>query len=342
MKLLEAYIYFKLGLDYARSIPKISHLANLLKCLSAGNTQTHVHSFSPISTVIFVNRKCNLSCPYCYILGELNHEEAKEYDLQPSELKAILDHPLVRNSIRIGFTGGEPFLNRNIFEMIEIVKARKHLLSIVTNALPLLREDVLKELIRTRPNIVSISMYEQNEDKIGPVIAELVGHNIFVKIHKVLEADRLRQIVDHTVDRALDWRVRNILFLNYYPSDGEFQKVIFDDNQEYGEIVRKVSKDYAYKLIIKWPGELHRDKSRRKCKMPFQTIQVDNKGNISPCCFEIPRGNEYGNLFNTKRGCDVFNSEFYLNLRNSLLDSGQPLNRICRNCYLLHENFYGL
>ena len=258
------------------------------------------------------------------------------------ELEAILDHPLVRNSIRIGFTGGEPFLNNKIFEMIEIVKSRKHLLSIVTNGLPLLREDLLKEVIRARPNIVSISLYEKNEEKIGPVIMELLSNNIFVKIHKVLEADKLREIIDHTIGKALDWRVRNILFLNYYPSDGELQKVIFDDNQEYRKIVGRISRDYAYKLIIKWPGELHRDKSRRKCKMPFQTIQVDNKGNISPCCFEIPKSTEYGNLFNANHGYDVFNSEFYLNLRNSLLDSGRPLHHICRNCYLLHENFYGL
>lgn len=319
---------------------------NLAKCISAGlagRYGTKITSFTPISTVIFINRKCNLSCPVCYILDELNLKNAKEYDITLTQLRYLLDHPLLKNSIRIGFTGGEPFLNKNIFELIGEVKRRNHILSIVTNGLLLGRNDYVKRVVNSNIDILSISLYAENQDKLDNIFTDLIDGGVFIKLHKVLEASNLRQMVYDTIERALQWRIKNILFLNYYPTEDANHNIIFDTNEEFNEIKKEVNTIYKNRLFIKWPAPLSSHKLRRLCKMPFQTLSVDCSGNIAPCCFTIPDEHIYGNVFTNKEDLSkAFNSAFYQELRLSLLDTKRPPYQICKNCYLLHENFYGL
>ena len=346
MRNLEYYSYYRFAKRYILSWPKWSHMWNLVKCVSAGFSGkygTQITSFTPISTVIFVNRKCNLSCPVCYILDELNLKNAKEFDISLNELRVLLDHPLIKNSIRIGFTGGEPFLNKNIFELIDEVKKRKHILSIVTNGLILGRNDFVNRVVNSNIDLISISLYEENQEKLDKIITDLIDGGVFIKLHKVLEAGKLRQIIYDTIEKALQWRTNNILFLNYYPVKDDYQNVIFDNNEEFDEIKKEVKAKYNNRLNIKWPVPLSTNKSLRLCKMPFQTLTVDSIGNIAPCCFTIPDEYRYGNILNNEGNLSkAFNSAFYQELRLSLLDTKRPLHQICNNCYLLHENFYGL
>lgn len=98
---------------------------------------------------------CNLTCRNCYIessptndaLVYLTGEEVAGY---LDELGEIQDGPNQDDEIEIGFTGGEPFMNPAIMEMLEDTLVRGHSALVLTNAMrPMRRHEArLLELQR--------------------------------------------------------------------------------------------------------------------------------------------------------------------------------------------------
>ena len=83
---------------------------------------------------------CNIACRNCYILSSPEND-ALVY-LTPSEVAAYLDEiaTLGLGTREIGFTGGEPFMNPGIVEMIEASLVRGHEVLVLTNAMrPMMR-----------------------------------------------------------------------------------------------------------------------------------------------------------------------------------------------------------
>jgi len=94
-----------------------------------------------ISSVIFT-RGCNFKCPYCHN-PELIPFQKTDSDIDPDEIFSFL-------KARKGFidavviTGGEPCLQKNIFEFAEKIKKMGFLLKLDTNGS---RPDILEKLL---------------------------------------------------------------------------------------------------------------------------------------------------------------------------------------------------
>lgn len=78
---------------------------------------------------------CNLACPSCYI--ESSPRNDRLAFLSRAEVRACLDEAagLAPPPHEIGFTGGEPFANRDITGMIEDALARGFRVLVLTNAM---------------------------------------------------------------------------------------------------------------------------------------------------------------------------------------------------------------
>ncbi len=94
----------------------------------------------------FTGSKCNLECTHCYV------ESGPKANIHPfltlKSFKKRLNEVLKQNysKLQVYFTGGEPFINPDILEMISI--ALNHAdTTILTNAI-LLNEDKIKELFK--------------------------------------------------------------------------------------------------------------------------------------------------------------------------------------------------
>ena len=78
---------------------------------------------------------CNLACPHCYIESS-PHNDRLAY-LTMAEVAAYLDE-IERNRLgtrQIGFTGGEPFMNPELLDMLEDVLERGFESLVLTNAM---------------------------------------------------------------------------------------------------------------------------------------------------------------------------------------------------------------
>jgi pyruvate-formate lyase-activating enzyme len=94
---------------------------------------------------------CNLTCVNCYIESSPRND-ALVY-LSAAEVAAFLDEAETLGAApeEVGFTGGEPFLNREITAMAEAALARGHAVLILTNAMrPMRRFDAALLDLRAR------------------------------------------------------------------------------------------------------------------------------------------------------------------------------------------------
>lgn len=86
---------------------------------------------------------CNIACEHCYIESSPSND-ALEY-ITAAEVASYLDQLTERGwgVTEIGFTGGEPFMNPQIIEMLEDSLARGHEILVLTNAMrPMMRPRV--------------------------------------------------------------------------------------------------------------------------------------------------------------------------------------------------------
>lgn len=334
-------IYFKLARNFVLAKPRISQVHNFVKYIYHTvfrSLPEEIHGFTPISQIICVTRRCNLHCSFCHSLDKLNNKTAWEYELDAERLRKILDHPLVRNCLRINFTGGEPFLNKQIFDLIRMVRKRGHLVTVGTNGT--LIQSLSHDILRAGIDALGISLYEENKDKLHNNIP-LVSGKIFTKLHKVIFSDMLEDIYE-TVSMALDLKVAGVLFQNFYPSKEEdVSRCVFDDNDHYFAIREEIERKYQDKIDIVWFAPLPREISTapRRCRMVWQNLKIDAQGNIGACCFTFPDGERFGNMF---ADSDVWNNPFFIGMRRMMKNPAIPLSAMCRKCYLLTENLYGI
>ncbi len=88
----------------------------------------------PLSVHVDLTMRCNETCVHCYRVIERRDE------LTTAEVTALL-HELARaGTLYLTFSGGEVFLRRDLFELIEVAKRLRFDLRLKTNALLVTRE----------------------------------------------------------------------------------------------------------------------------------------------------------------------------------------------------------
>ncbi len=66
---------------------------------------------------IHTNNSCNLTCSHCLVNSSPNEDKG----LSTETIKKIIDEAVILGTTRFYFTGGEPFMRKDIFELIDYV-----------------------------------------------------------------------------------------------------------------------------------------------------------------------------------------------------------------------------
>ena len=119
---------------------------------------------------------CNIECKNCYI--ESSPKNDRLVYLTFEEVKSFIDEAINKNlaTNEIGFTGGEPFMNKDILKMIEYSLSKNFKVLVLSNAMkPMLnrKEDLLKLNHQNLTIRVSIDHYEKEKHE------EIRGKNTF-------------------------------------------------------------------------------------------------------------------------------------------------------------------
>jgi radical SAM protein with 4Fe4S-binding SPASM domain len=111
------------------------------------------HLVGPLAVHLEIIGACNLTCTHCFA-GELprNHDP-----LRVSEMENLFDDLARLGSFRLGLTGGEPLLRKDLFDILDAATERGLHPCLTTNGL-LLTDDIARELGRRRFIWLNVSL----------------------------------------------------------------------------------------------------------------------------------------------------------------------------------------
>jgi radical SAM protein with 4Fe4S-binding SPASM domain len=156
----------------------------------------------PLYTILETTYSCNLSCKHCYIPN--NYRDKKNGYLSTNEIKGLLKEIASLGGLYVVFTGGEPLLRKDIFELIKFAKKLNFYVILFTNG-SLINKYVAKKLSELRINRVEISLYGNKEvhnsfvggyevfDKVVKGIKFLKDENIEVFVKTVINKENFKQ-----------------------------------------------------------------------------------------------------------------------------------------------------
>lgn len=100
---------------------------------------------APILIDISLTKKCNLHCDYCSALASSDYDDSQELTVE--EYKNIFDQIDKMHVHRISLGGGEPFVRKDFFDILELATQHKFATVINTNA-TLIDEEVALKLAK--------------------------------------------------------------------------------------------------------------------------------------------------------------------------------------------------
>lgn len=109
----------------------------------------------PLRVMFELTYGCNFKCPHCYIPD--GYKNKKDAELKTGDVFLILDQLADIGCFYLGFTGGEPFLRKDIFDILWHAKKKGFQVIVYTNG-SLIDEKKAGQLKRVKPNKIDITI----------------------------------------------------------------------------------------------------------------------------------------------------------------------------------------
>jgi len=264
------------------------------RCITALHSTRKNDVVIPIYASFAITNKCPYNCWHCYI------NSLKEEDM-PTESVLNIIHMLQDLGISvIAFTGGEPLLRTDIYEIISKIDTKKSSVVLFSTGYGLTKEKA--EKLRDAGLfgiIIGLEHIDQEtQDKLrnhdGSYKQALTGiknakeAGLYVGISTVATKERIKtgEIWDF-IRFARKKEVDEVLILEPIPVGKivDEEKVILT-NKERKQLIKlhkKTNKNKKYTRVLSYP--YRESKKIMGCCAGYQYIHVTASGNICPCSF---------------------------------------------------------
>ncbi len=287
----------------------------------------------PVSYSIEPTNHCNLKCPECPSgLGELTRPLGL---LSVKDFKSIIDQ--IKNTgfyIQLYFQG-EPYINKNLPEMIKYAQSKNIYVSISTNG-HFVNEKNVDKIIEKAPDKLIFSMdgldeksyqnyrvggsFKKADEGLRLLIQrrnELGRKKPFVEFQFIVMKQN-ENMIDEVKKYGKDVGVNKVVFKTMQVSSYENALHFLPDNQKY-------SRYQVSNGILKIKNKL-----KNHCFALWRTSVITWDGKVVPCCFDKDANFELGELTN-KTMKDIWKSEPYQDFRQGVLNDRKGLS-MCTNC----------
>ncbi|MEU8148067.1 StsB family radical SAM/SPASM domain sactipeptide maturase [Nonomuraea sp. NPDC048901] len=295
---------------------------------------------APLKMVYYaITDGCNLRCPYCYassekpLPGELNTAESLDLVTQAAELGAEV----------VIFTGGEPMLRKDLFDVAGRVKELGMRANIITNGTIIRKQETARRVAETF-STVTVSM----DGGTAEIHERTRGKGTFAKTVaalRMLNAEGVRPIINHVVTQE---NVDHISELAELLSDIDVALVRSmhhsdlgrgaQDGDSFGWAEYKRLHKFSWtdprarNLLPDGPLGQQSCQTRINCGLGGTEIYVNSLGNVYPC--KLVTGTEHlaGNVRRSSLR-ELFASPVLADLRSNAVFAGDNLTD-CRRCYI--------
>ncbi len=296
---------------------------------------------------------CNLRCKMCPLNTGLKR---KQGFLKFENFKYVFDQI---NPAYLNLTGiGEPFLNPDLFNIIEYAKNKKAMVKLDTNG-TFLNEKNIKKILNTKIDIISTSIdgadkksyekirigsdFELVRKNIKNLVKERNKRNSKSKIHMffILQEDNiqnLRNFIKLAEELGVDYMAGS--FVVTLGKNENKKNKIFSRKGNLKELIEKTKKIVKESKIeisidplleyLEYNGEKEFYNEKTPCYMPWYSTFITWDGYVNPCDFSCDNEIVFGNVFKEPFK-KIWNNEKYKRFRLDVLKNRSKIN-ICRGC----------
>ncbi len=288
----------------------------------------------PVLVAVEPTNLCNLQCAECPTgTNGLSRSKGAMEMILFHKITDELSHHLIS---MIFYFQGEPFLSKNLFEMIKKANEKNIYTYCSTNGHFLSLENIRK-VINSGLDELIISLdgttqqvYEQYR-RSGSLEKVLSGTKALIqekkRLKSVLPYAKFQFLVvkpnEYQIDEAKALAkfvgVDKIVFKTAQIYNFENGSPLIPDNKKYSRY--KKQKDGKYQL---------RKKIKNRCWRLWSNPVITVDGDVLPCCFDKDAKYAMGNI-NKQSFAEVWNNEKYQNFRKKVLTNRKSID-ICRNC----------
>lgn len=268
--------------------------------------------YSPFLVQLVVTRKCNLTCTYCNEFDQVSEPVPLEV------LKARIDMIRELGAYSLEFTGGEPMLHPDIYELIRYARTKRFVKVMMISNAYLFNEEKVRKLNAAglqelqisvdgvRPNAVTVKVLNPMKPKLKLVAQHARFKVVLSGVLGAAPANEVLEVVEYAKDAGFRPRV---LVLH----DGDGQLKLDDDEREMFDRVKRAlgekrfreAGDYRDKLLATGHAPF-------RCRAGSRYLYVDEFGKVSWCSqtrddFAVPLEDyDHAQLkrqFNTVKSC---------------------------------------
>ena len=305
-----------------------------------GHRPTVTVSEPPLSIAYYaITDGCNLRCPYCYassekcLPGELSHAESLDL---VSQIAAMGTRTLV-------FTGGEPMLRKDLFDVVEHARNSGLLPRIITNA-TMIRTPEIAQRFADLFDAVTVSLdggtaetHDRTRgkgafDKTFRALRLLNDAGVVPRINHIVTSENIEELEDFA--RFLETvEVHSVRLMNHNQLGRGVQ-----DDYDFGW------NDHLRVQQIVWTspmaGTLRPDGPRPvtpcsvsgNCGLGGNEIYINSLGDVYPCKLVTERPHHAGNVRRQPLH-EIFASPVLAGMRRSTVYGGE-FHGDCRSCYI--------
>ncbi|MBT8381345.1 MAG: SPASM domain-containing protein [Ignavibacteria bacterium] len=287
----------------------------------------------PISYSIEPTNHCNLKCPECPSgLGELTRPLGL---LKKEEFNNVVDEIKSTGFYIQLFFQGEPFINKQLPDMIKYSQANKMYVSISTNGHFINKENV-DDILQSAPDKLIYSVDGLDEEsyqkyRIGGTFKQAdEGLRLLIKRKKELGIKRPFVEFQFIVMKQNEHLIENV---KKYGKKVGVDKVVFKTMQisSYENAKKFLPSNKKYSRYIFQNGTLKiRKQIKNHCFALWRTSVITWDGKVVPCCFDKDAAYELGAV-NGRAFEDVWKSNSYYDFRKKIMISRKSVD-MCTNC----------
>jgi len=281
-KIRESAMKEALGTPYFRK-----GLINVLKGIAEYGVTKPQKLAGPFLVVWNYTNACNLRCRHCY----QNAEKPTSDELSTEKRLEIIDQLDEANVASIAFSGGEPLMRRDFFEVAEYAAKKGIYVSVATNG-TLITEHVVKRLKAAGVSYAEVSLdgaSAETHDAFRGVpgsfdrtiegIKNLVKEGIYTCIASTATKGNLAEIPS-IVKLAKALHVNRFIIFNFIPT-GRGQEIV---NADLSPIERERLLEYLHSELMK--GDLETlSTAPQYSRVCLQRSLTDQDGRLSPTHF---------------------------------------------------------
>jgi AdoMet-dependent heme synthase len=279
-------------------------------------------------------KKCNMNCMHCLASSKSNHE------LNTKESKNIIEQLPGINTQKVLFSGGEPLLRHDIFELISAVNQLGIHTDLNTNAV-LLDEKTVTKLANTGLRELTISMDGANKN----TFKKIRGTDNFddvLNAFKLLKNSGFEFDITCVATKLNFNEIGDIIDLAYANGAGSItiNNMFVKDNAKINEKELLLSDDERQNVI----STIQTKRQEYKKTLPIRTLRlinthplepcgaatsfafIDAEGFMHPCSLLVFDRQKDNNTRQTKLR-NIFNSDKFNFVRQNYLNK-----KICTNC----------